>query len=164
MKILSVFHNVYLTSEEILQLIGGQEVNVIGASLPVWFHKGTTSEPAEEVFCKYTLTNKINHESIKTNKNGYVINMPQTPGDYKIPVKLTNDEWRLLTPLQQMEWYENNPSPINAYNLNSIKDGGSEYLYFKEYSKVKRNNKTIMIIHTVEIRTVEWLKSTFNNL
>lgn len=162
MKILSVFHNIYLIPEEILQLIGGQNVHVIGASLPVWFHKGTTSEPAEEVFCKYTLTNKIDHESIKTEKDGYVINMPQIPNDYKAPARLTDDEWRQLSPLQQIEWHENHPVPISVYNLNSIKDGGSEYLHFKEHSKIKRNNKLVMIAHAVEIRTIEWLMSTFN--
>jgi len=162
MKILSVFHNIYLTQEDVANLVDMQDVHVIGASLPVWFYKGTTSEPAEEVFCKYTLTNNKEHQPIKTEKDGYIINLPQLPEDYTPTPRLTDDEWRELSAIDQMEWYDNHPTPMSANNLKSVRDGGGEYLHFKEYSKIKRNNKVVTIIHVVEIRTKEWLMNSFN--
>jgi len=162
MKILSILHNIFLTPDEINQLLSQQEIEVIGASLPVWFYKGNTSEPAEEVFCKYRLTNNPEYKTIKTEKNGYAINMPQIPQTYVKPERLTDEEWRELTAIEQTEWYEKNQTPVSANNLKSIDNGGAEYLHFKEHSKITKNNKAIMLIHTVEIRTTEWLKSTFS--
>ena len=56
---LATSHNIYLTHEDRYALVKGQTVESVGVSVPVWFIKGTTSEPAVEVFCKYVLTNTL---------------------------------------------------------------------------------------------------------
>jgi hypothetical protein len=54
-----------------------EKIEVIGASVPVWFYRGNTSEPAKEIFSKYILTNLETNEAILRTKEGYQINLPQ---------------------------------------------------------------------------------------
>ncbi|RDJ35621.1 MAG: hypothetical protein DWQ19_12450 [Crenarchaeota archaeon] len=165
MLILSILHNIFLTIEEIKQLYEGNDIEVVGVSLPVWYYKRRTSEPAEEVFCKYLLTNKnIELESlveVKEERDGYQINMPQLPPGYK-PRSISNEEWRGLSLNEQLQWYENHPVPKSAKNLLPISEGGAEYLSFKEYGRTLVNNRNIATIHIVEIKTINNLVNSLD--
>lgn len=131
---LSIVHNIYLTKDERYSIHSGKKITVVGCSLPVWFYQGDTSEPAEEVFCKYILTNKKvkkNISPVEITKQGYKINLPQLPEGYKEPDSLTNEEWRKMTEKQKSDWYSKNAKPITSENLLDYADGGSKSLTFK---------------------------------
>ena len=127
MLVLSILHNVFLTQDEIDQLISGDIVETTGVSLPVWFFKGNTSEPAEEVFCKYKLVKGSRENSIEVDKMGYVIHIPDGAETLKLE------------------------------DLFPEVEGGKEYLAFQEISKTKKRDKNATVIHLVEIKTVERL-------
>jgi hypothetical protein len=55
--VLAIAHHIFLTRDECYDLLNNVEKTVLGVSLPVWLHKGDTSEPALEVFCNYKITN-----------------------------------------------------------------------------------------------------------
>lgn len=135
---LTISHYIYLTKEERMQLFNQTSVNTVGISIPVWFNKGTTSEPAKEIFCNYLITNDATSKQIKPNSNGYSINLPR---DF-INFKNENSAIRLL----------------------DVEDGGCEELIFKQYSKLNKENKYFNIIHFIEIRPIEILLSTLTIL
>jgi hypothetical protein len=166
MLILSILHNIFLSTEQTKQLHSGEDVEVIGASLPVWYYKGNTSEPAEEVFCKYLLTNKKTENqfaiSLAESNDGYVINMPQLPEDYVPRVALEDSLWRAMTEDEQLDWYADNPVPDSSKNLLPINEGGGEYLHFKENGKTLVNNRNVATLHVVEIKTLGLLFDSFD--
>ena len=167
MLILSILHVIHLTSDQIEKLCEGKDIEVTGASLPVWYFRGSTSEPAEEVFCKYTLTNKKIDSmflmSVRGLNDGYKINMPQLPSDYVPPKSLTDETWRKMTLEDQANWYKKDPIPTTAKNLLPIQEGGAGYLHIKEENgKVLMKNKYIATIHVVEIKRMELLIDSFN--
>ena len=152
---LAISHNIFLEREQRYELASGKEIEAIGVSLPVWFYKGNTSEPAQEVFCKYSLTNDKADMPISDIGHGYKINVPQTPKNYQPPVEISDDKWRKLPYEKQEEWYMNKIIPITGKNLLDSCDGGSSYIRFRQHNRVKRNNQYINIIHFVEIGTIE---------
>lgn len=162
MLILSIYHSIFLKADEIEKLVSGETIKVIGVSLPVWYLKGSTSEPAEEVFCKYTLTNKPGKLPIKVKPDGYVINMPQVPEEYIAPIPISNEEWQKLSSLEQELWYNLHKIPHSAKNLLPLSQNGAEYLYFKEYKRTKSEAKNTTLAHMIEIRTMDWLLNSFN--
>lgn len=166
MLILSILHNIFLSTEQAKQLHNGEDVEVIGASLPVWYFKGNTSEPAEEVFCKYTLTNKKSDEplavALSEARDSYIINMPQLPADYVPRTYLDDDVWRAMTVEEQIDWYQDNPVPDSSKNLLPVKEGGSGYLHFKEHGKILVNNRQVATMHVVEIKSLDLLYDSFD--
>jgi len=159
--VLSVCHNVYLTKQERYDLHEGKDIEVVGVSIPIWFFKGTTSEPGEEVFCKYFLVNNGNSDSfIHSLENGYHINLPQKPNGYK-PNNLSNDTWRKMTPLQKDIWYRANIRPITATNLLDYKDGGNEFLKMNVIEE--GDEYPYPIRHYLEIKKMEDLTDSFCN-
>lgn len=164
MLILSIYHSIFLTEEEIQTLVTGEQIDVIGASLPVWYQNGNTSEPAEEVFCRYTLTNKPGTFPIKVkqHRDGYIINVPQMPEDYVAPIVLDNEQWLSLSPDEREAWYSINQVPNSAKNLLPLSQRGAEYLYFKEFKRTKNEKQNTTMSHQVEIRTMKWLLKSFS--
>jgi hypothetical protein len=161
--LLVVSHNLFLTKDERYTLANGKVIQTIGVSLPVWFEKGgKTTEPAEEIFCKYTVTNPINPGAlvlVQRSKEGYLICLPQIPEDYKA-VKLSDEAYREMTQEQLDCWYEQHAEPPNGRNLLDIKDGGAEYLRFEQHNAQKLQGHYCHIIHTVEIKKIEVLEET----
>lgn len=135
---LTISHYIYLTKEERRQLFNQIPVSTIGISVPVWFDKGNTSEPAKEIFCKYFITNNIESKKIEPNQDGYNINLPR---DF-INFKNENGATRLL----------------------DVEEGGCEELVFKQYSKLNKENKNYNIIHFIEIKPIEILFDTLTIL
>jgi len=152
---LSISHHISLTKEQRYSLAKGEPQKVVGISVPVWFEKGSTSEPAVEVFCEYELTNRSDHYPIKRKNRGYKINMPQLPEDYKPPKKIPDEKWRQLPEELKQQYYKKTKKPPTAENLLDEEDGGSRYLRFLEYNKVKEKDKVNNIVHYVEIMTME---------
>jgi hypothetical protein len=152
MLTLVISHNIALTKEERYKLHLGETIDVIGVSVPVWFEKGNTSEPANEVFTIYRLTNKPESHVVKTNVSGYEINMPQQPEKdlEKVPPNI----------VESLGIQKELPT---SKNLLDIKDGGSEFIQFRQYAQSnliidgKKTKKPLNIVHCIEIRAIESL-------
>jgi len=158
MLTLVIAHNIFLTRDQRYVLYEGNSIEAVGVSIPVWFFKGTTSEPACEVFCKYLLTNAKKDIPISITEQGsYMINMPQAPDNYKTP-KITDKKWREIS--DKEKYYEEYPEIDTAENLLDIEDNGSEYLNFNQYNKVKKDNKMMNVVHCVEILAMKQLEET----
>jgi hypothetical protein len=114
----------------------GQELNIIGVSVPVWVYQGKTSEPAHEIFCKYKIT----------------------PDEYKMILKQVDLTYEIVLPKESFNPEDKKENPISLKNLLDLKDGGVEWLAFRQFGKIKRKNKkTISVVHFVEIKPIEEL-------
>jgi len=151
MLTLSITHNIFLTKEERYRLHQREPVETMGVSLPVWFYRGNTSEPAQEVFCKYFLTNKPENSPIVNMRVGYQINMPQKQ---ELPPELQH----LPPHITQSLGY--NQEIMTTQNLLDVQDGGGEWLYFRQYNKVRKNRRVFNVVHFVEIKPIEKLMET----
>lgn len=154
MLTLVISHYIYLNREQRYKLFDGENIETFGVSVPVWFDKGTTSEPAKEVFCRYLVKNVKNHEAIKTLKDGYEINIPQSV--------------RPLAKFEEQEDYSiNSKKKISNYFDRSLKlldpeDGGAEWLEFKQYATMKHKRKKVEVVHSVEIKDIRILENTLS--
>lgn len=149
MATLTISHYIYLSREERYKLHSGESIEVTGISVPVWFHRGTTSEPAKEMFCKYKLTNENINKAIVPIDEGYSINMPQKLelGDDNVP-----EEVQEVVAVQLG----------TSERLLDLQDGGSEWLEFRQYNKVQQGSHKFNIVHFVEIKPNELLRDTMN--
>lgn len=162
MNTLSIDHNIWLNKEQRYSLHEGNEINVVGISIPVWiFEDKTTNEPAKEIFCKYKLINNKNFDApIKITEDGYEITIPCIQGT---SLNLTNEEWRELNaknPDKLEKLYDICVKPINSKNLLDIKDGGSKYMSYKEKAICQIDGKEINFIHSICITDMEDSEST----
>jgi hypothetical protein len=148
--VLSISHHIYLTAEERYALHDRKEIETTGVSLPVWFYRGTTSEPGAEVFCKYILKNEKAESTISNIVGGYEINLPQLPKGYKKP-KLSDKEWRKMSFEEREKWYSENEAPLSSKNLLNYKDGGGKHLGWQEHNKLIKHGKTLSIVNFVQI-------------
>jgi hypothetical protein len=139
MATLTVSHYIYLTRDQRYRLHSGEALEVVGISVPVWFDKGTTSEPAREIFCKYKLTNNPANKAITPYKEGYNINLPQKT-DSASPQKIMTSSKKML----------------------DINDGGSESLEFRQYNVIHTEENKFNVVHFVEIKPEELLKNTLS--
>lgn len=131
---LIINHILYLTPEQRLALIRDKTpAQVVGISVPVWFTQGKSSEPAQEVFCQYTITNEPQDMVVASLPTGYRINLPQ-------PKPSADEESRTLNPKK----------------LGNTEDGGSGWLLFKQFQTVKQNEKALQILHYIELRDFEY--------
>lgn len=146
---LTVSHYIYLSREQRYAIHEGQKIEVVGISVPVWFDKGNTSEPAKEIFCKYYLTNNPTEKAIIPLDDGYYINLPQR---MKILDSVIADESQEAIDIKI----------LTSKNLLDIKDGGSEWLEFKQFNKVQEEGRNFNAIHFVEIKPEELLTDTLN--
>ena len=137
---LTVSHNMFLTREQRYDLFNGKDINVIGVSVPIWHFQGKTSEPGNEVFVKYKLI----------------------PTEYKIFVKHNDEGYEIYLPKQSFNPEDNRANPLTLKNLLDHKDGGIEWIAFRQFGKAKRNKRAVNIIHFVEIKTIEDLEKTLS--
>lgn len=161
--ILVIAHNLFLSRAERYQLIECEPIEVVGASLPVWFSLKHTSEPAEEIFCKYSIHNNKNEPggTVQRIAGGYRINLPQLPKDWAPSAPLTDEEWRLMGEKELTAWYKNHGTPANANYLRDIKDGGGEHLKFRYLGEATENEKSLQLIHYCQLKTIESLCNSF---
>ena len=136
MATLTISHYIYLTKEQRYALHERKPIEVIGISIPVWFNKGNTSEPAKEVFCKYQITNdSINRILLQTDE-GYNVNIPQN-----VEVHNENNEPLTATHFSTSE------------QLLDLSDGGVEYLEFKQYTKLNKKMHKFNVVHFFDIKS-----------
>jgi hypothetical protein len=129
---LTIAHNVFLTKEQRYGLFDGNTVEVIGVSVPVWYYNGTTSEPATEVFCAYKLI----------------------PDEKKFYVNYTKNSYELLLSKNSYAT-EGTTETLSLRNLLDLKDGGINWLAFRQFNKIKKNKKDINMVHFVEIKPIQ---------
>ena len=156
--ILSVSHHIYLSKDERYSLHNEESIEVVGVNSPVWFYKGSTSEPAEEVFCKYILQNKKNDPDIHTTEEGYIINLPRITNDDIF--EISDEVWRGMSENERHKWYEKNETPINSKRLLDLKDGGGGYMSWRQDNQIYKNNKVLYIKHFIEIKDISILENS----
>lgn len=144
MKTLTVTHNIFLDRDQRYRLVAGEEVEAVGVSVPVWFSKGKSTEPAQEVFCKYKLYNRPETFPINTWEEGYTVVLPQPHETMQ----------KVVDTLAANTLIGEKLRPPDAKNLLDFKDGGSAYLSFKQYTKVHSGKRSYNILHFVEIKDV----------
>lgn len=128
---LIINHILYLTPEQRLGLLQDKTpAQIIGVSVPVWFSQGKSSEPAQEVFCQYTVTNEPQDMVVATLPTGYRINLPQAKPS-------TEEEARTL-------------------DVKKLGEGGSGWFMFKQFQTVKQENRVLQILHYIELRDLEY--------
>ena len=130
----------FLDRQQRYDLVGGKELEIVGVSVPVWYYQGQTSEPGNEVFVKYKLR----------------------PTDHKIFVKHNDEGYEIYLPHKSFNPEDNRTNPFTLKNLLDQKDGGIEWIAFRQFGKAKKNNRTVNIIHFVEIKTTEELKASIS--
>jgi hypothetical protein len=162
MATLTISHLVFLSREQRYNLFHGNDLEVIGVSVPVWLNKGESSEPAIEVFAKYKLMNRDDRIFIRQKNGSYEVTVPpieESPND-----PLPDEIWNVLTPEEQDKWHiDNEPNP-SLINLLDIKDGGCGWLAFRQYSKLEKTSPVgaLHVIHFVEIKDVTELEQSLS--
>ena len=89
---LTIHHNIHLTREQRYALHNGEDLNVIGVSIPIWLIKKGTSEPANEIFCRYYLKNPKIDTPIKIFDDGEFTYMQFRDKNMEIPAIFAVDE------------------------------------------------------------------------
>ena len=158
MATLTISHYLYLDRDQRYGLHKGESVEVVGIAVPVWFKKGSTSEPAPELFCKYKLVNNKTGANIVRSTQGYTITMPH--------IELIGDEKKKEDP----EFDKMYDDVLKAYQkkvgtsdrLLDVEDGGVESVEFRFYHKVEIDKKLHHVIHFVEIKPIDILVDTLS--
>lgn len=163
---LSIYHKIHLTRKERYDLHEGKETIVTGVSVPIWNIKTISSEPAQEVFCRYYLSNNEDNSPIKIIKNGYSIEIPSQPTEQPKAVKIPSflKKFFLIKDKSiSKEKIEKKQNYISSMSLLDIKDGGSKSLSYREFNKVKSEENIITIAHYVIINDISNLENSLYN-
>ena len=155
---LSISHHLFLTRKERYALHEGQVIETIGSSVPVWFYGKTTSEPAEEIFCQYVLTNIKRRPCIIPDVDGYTINLPAIPEDWE-KAPLSNEDWRKMTPKEREKWYEENKTPKSSLDLLDPPEGGKQLAFTAQQVRHFEGHRAL-VTHTILIKDEEELLET----
>lgn len=161
---LFVTHNIFLTEEQIENILNRNTINVIGHCVPVWINSktGKNTEPANEIFCNYKINNMEDKEKeiMKIPKKGYEIFLPQCKWkppeeiDYDKIASMTSEE-RQLFMKKRDEWWFSNPKPFCEEDL---KKG---YIRFEiKDTEQKIYRKSFYAHHVIEISIIDKLIST----
>lgn len=153
---LTISHNLFLTREQRYRYYKGQELEIVGVSVPVWLSEKETSEPAQEMFTLYKLCHTNETALIKHNRHRYEIYIPKLP--FYQPPYITNEIWETLSTEEKQNYYDKMDKEVVIKNILDYKDGGCEWLAFRQYSKTKRYKKTLNLVHYVEIKKIEDLE------
>ena len=154
---LTIQHVIPLTRKQRYALHEGINLIVIGVSVPVWYMNKATSEPAKEVFCKYSISNTKEDTPITAKDDGYEMVLPYRPGK---KLGLTNEQWRELNmknPDKLERMYAECVQEVSSVNLLDLEDGGSAFLNYREHSEVRHEGKKLHIVHFVQICDVDRL-------
>jgi hypothetical protein len=124
---LFVTHHVFLTDEQIASVVAGEKVVCAGHCVPVWVDAktGRTTEPANEVFCRYEIFNseEKNNEVIPIDGEGYELWLPRASNwspppaiDFESMADWTAEQRQAFQKERDMWWF-NNPRPPDASSL-----------------------------------------------
>jgi hypothetical protein len=155
---LFVTHSVFLTDEEARLLASGESsIETTGHCVPVWVEAktGKTTEPGNEIFCRYKLHNSKDQEKeIKIMpRKGYEIFLPHcsswsppTDFDYeKISVWPSEERVALMKEIDR--WWFSNPRPPDASDI------AKGYLRFDLRRTDRKGKKSHQEQHVIEIST-----------
>ena len=146
---LVVSHSLFLTKTERSALLAGEDIVAIGVSLPVWYKKGSTSEPAVEVFSNYTLHNSKDQATyILKLKDGYEVNLPQQASDFEPPKELSDKDW-LKRQRRREHYYE--VRELEPRTASALSDPCA-YLRFFYHDKRQHKEEPLSISHIMEIQ------------
>jgi hypothetical protein len=161
---LFITHNVFLSNDQIEELLKNEFVETCGVSVPVWINDKTakTTEPALEFFCEYKIENSQKEfGDIELTKKGYKIFLPNPK--WKAPKKMNLEEITYLSEKERIsyekkrdKWWKENNKPMGLENLIKTK-------YFRAQIKKldqifdELENCLVDIQHTIEIKTVDSL-------
>jgi hypothetical protein len=155
MKRLTISHHIYLTKEQSYSLYEGTEIKVVGVSIPIWIIENKTTEPPIEVFAKYTLINQNKGISVKYNEEGYEITIPK---NHISKGKLLPDD--IFNSLSEEDQFKYQEPRLCIANLLDVKDIGSEWLAFRQFSNIQVEDKLVDLVHYVEIKRMNDLLET----
>jgi hypothetical protein len=148
MATITVSHYIYLSREQRYELNDGKDIEIVGICVPVWFQKGNTSEPAQEIFCKYKISNKKTGANVKQIDEGFDISMPSL----EFEDEKTNEETKKIVQKKLG----------TSENLLDLKDGGQEICEFRIYQKLQVKNELHHLVHFIEIKPIEILMDSVN--
>jgi len=154
---LTVQHLIHLSKSQRYAIHSGIELVVVGVSVPVWYMDKVTSEPAKEVFCKYYLKNTREDTAILIREDGFEITLPYRQGK---GLEITDEEWKELkfkNPEKLELMYQNCVQEVSSKNLLDIGDGGSRHMSYREHNKLKEPERTLNIMHFVQIENMDKL-------
>lgn len=162
--ILCVDHRIFFKDEDFNLIESNGIIESEGVSIAVWLNaaNGKTSEPAKEIFCKYTIYNDPKTTaSIDLYKNHYEIFLPQK-GNWKPPPDIDFEKLSQMTPQQRFVfeqnrnvWLERNPMPPCLESMLKSKSIKFEVKKVDDYNKIK-----IAIRHTIQINSINLLKKS----
>lgn len=159
---LFITHHLFLTDEQIRDLVSRTPVSCVGHCVPVWVDAktGTTTEPAKEVFCVYDLFNSEERSrDVEVNEGrGYSVWLPDA-SSWKPPEDIDFESMAEWTSEQREEflkqrdlWWFNNPRPADADNLSR------GYLRFEvKKTELKIGRRKYSAQHIVEMSCVSRL-------
>ncbi len=156
---LTISHHIFLNKEQRYDLHNREDIEVIGTSVPVWhWNNGETTEPANEIFCKYYLTNIPEDYPLCLLPRGYQINIPQISEQEQLKIdsirKIGHLEWNKMSKQKQESFY----SMIGASNstcLLNYEDHGNKFLFFKCHQKEKFKGKIVDMTHFIHMRDLD---------
>jgi hypothetical protein len=159
---LFVTHNIFLTNNQLDELIDKNSLEITGVSVPVWVNasNGKTTEPALEYFCKYEIINDLDkQESIEIiDKKGYRIYLPQSdwePIKDSLDLSNSSEEERKSYEKKMNKWWEKNPEPQSLKTLKKSKYFRTQIKKLdEEFDKLSYK---VDVQHIIEIKTMESL-------
>lgn len=155
MMTLTITHKIHLTKEQRYALHKGEDVSVIGVSLPVWLLGTKTTEPAKELFCKYVIKNTRKETPIRIIEGGYEITIPAK--DLDNTEVISNEAWREMSEKDKEAFYARKGVQASSLNLLDFKDGGSECLIYREQSKIVHRGASLNVVHFIDIEDIQQL-------
>lgn len=153
MLVLTISHNIFLTKSNIEEIRDGNIVVVTGVSNPIWFYKGITTEPAQEVFCNYGIRKADSNVRVGPMPDGYFVLLPAGTSFLK---KEDTDQWRAeLQSRIKLGIMLHEEVPRSPATIGTLVSSG--HLRFRIQDKRKIGSHPTTVIHYVEISPVEEL-------
>lgn len=165
---LFVTHHLFLTEDQISEVVSGKTVEAVGHCVPVWVDAktGKTTEPAKEVFCAYKVHNSKERacDVEVIPKSGYELYIPDS-SSWVPPKELDFEKISELDSADRQailkdrdKWWFNNPRPPDAENLKA------GYLRFEvKKTKQKVGRREYSAQHIVEIASISRLESSLTS-
>jgi hypothetical protein len=164
---LFVTHNIFLTNNQIEDLLSKNFIKIVGVSVPVWINpkNAKTTEPALEIFCKYEFEKtKEEFADITFINEGYKIFLP-TP-KWKPPKLINFEELSNLSEKERAnyekkreKWWRENEEPMS---IDSLKTSKYFRMQIKKLDQIfdKIDNCLVDVQHTIQIKTIESLEKS----
>lgn len=132
----SIYHNLYLTEEEIEKLSNRKKISTIGVFIPAIHINGYSNEITEEYFCGYTITNVKKDYPVLKTEDGWVFNLPQK---------------------KEIAFIHEKSYDIEFKDFKEKKFPCQTIFPFKRILKIKDKDVRVNQIHYIEIKSADYL-------